>query len=394
MTTPRINPIETLRLSSRDKRRLVQQINQNSRTVPSQMERRSLRVEFNVGHVVVSITHPNRQNTAYSVAPRNLSRRGIAFIHGQFIYVNSPCMVMMPMLDGRWANIAGKVVGCRHLSGLLHEISVAFKQDIELSQFVTLTDDQKVRLDREHRQRLTPADAAPSPSDAVRQGMVVVDDAASRRLVALWLQQLGFETMDAQPEDVEAWVKQRGFDLVIVDLMADKGKGDRVIRKLAASGFKGNILAISANGSEHAKSEATKAGAGAFLEMPFTLLTLQETIDALAKHDVDKTARGDGEPLFSSTTTDPQMRPLVEEFVSTLSEHARELGDAFKSHDQDGVLRICRRLKGTGGGYGFEPITEAAKLAILSLEAQEHDLQQIKQRVDELVALLHRARAT
>src|SRR5690606_9802263 len=123
MNPRRVGPIETIRLSERDRRRLVEQMNGNSKSVPSQMDRRSLRVDFNLAQLAVTITHPNRQVVTYNVMPRNLSRRGIGFIHGQFIYVDSPCDVLLPSRDSTcWVPISGKVVGCRHLSGLLHEV--------------------------------------------------------------------------------------------------------------------------------------------------------------------------------------------------------------------------------------------------------------------------------
>ncbi len=392
MSARRINPIETIHLSARDKRRLVSEINQNSKTVPAQMDRRSLRVEFNVGQLVVTITHPNRHVAAYSVAPRNLSRRGIAFIHGQFIYVDSPCTVMMPTRDGKWVNVTGKVVGCRHLSGLLHEVSVAFKEDIDLTAFIDLTAEQQQRIDLEISRRLTPTDAR-TPSDAVRQAMLVIDDMAVRRLVKLWLHQLGFEAAEVEPQDVERWTHERGFDLVVIDMLADVGKGDRLIRKLTAAGFKGHIMAVSADGHDRQRGEAMKAGAEAFLEMPFTHLALQEAIDALAKKP-PHAAEAQPEALYPSMTVDPLMRPLLEEFVGTLNDSASQLGEALKGHDQAGMLRLCRRLKGSGGGYGFEPISESAKLALLALEAEQHNLSDIKDRVNELIALLQRARAS
>lgn len=401
MSVKQNRPIETIHLSLRDRRKVIEQINSTSRSVPAQLERRGLRVEFNVGQIIVNITHPNRHVAAYNVVPRNLARRGVAFIHGQFLYVNSACEALLPMLNGKWATVSGRVVACRHLAGLMHEVCVAFHAPIGLREFVQLTPEQSRRIEREIALgRGGSAEATePMPSDKVRSALAVIEDRSTRQLVMLWLEQLGFEVRAAASGQEAAQIMQSsGSDLVVVDLMIDQDKGERIIRKLKSAGYRGLIIAISADGRDIVNRQAMEAGAGACLEMPSTLASLQQTIerltDAAARDQAaaDAPAPDQSPPLFTTLSHDPGLRPLIEEFVGTLGQTARELSDAVRHADLPRAQRLCRQLKGVGGSLGFEPITAAARLAALSMEKEDADLKLVQARVAELVDLLQRAR--
>lgn len=395
-----MKPIQTIRLSPRDRRRVMDEINSRSRAVPAQMDRRSMRVDYNVGQVVVTVVHPNRHASAYSVVPRNLSRRGLAVVHGQYVYVGSPCQIMMPRRDGRWVNLEGKVVACRHLGGLMHEVSMAFAKPIDLAQFVELSEDQQKRVEREIAGKVTDT-GLDAGGDRVRHVLIAMEDAAAQQLIGLWLEQSGFVATRCPVAQVERRVMEQGYDLIVVDASTPCGTAGRTIRQLTQAGFKGLILAVSVEDNPSVREQCK--GAGAFLEMPFTREALQEAVAGLASHrdaGADEGAAGAGtaaaqpqaEPLYSTLAADAQMQPLLNEFVTGLSQFVKGLQNAARSPDLDTLRALCLKLKGTGAGYGFEPITQAARLAIASLDAEHADVAAVKAKVDELVTLLQRAK--
>ena len=141
MHQPDSQPIETLRLSDRDKHRLVQAIElKNAR--PVQNERRSLRVSCPDLEVEVTVMNPSGQSVRLSVVPRNLARGGLAFVHGRFVYPDSRVYIKMKEMSGELVQLSGEIARCRHVAGIVHEVSIRFDETIELTKFVELTDKQ------------------------------------------------------------------------------------------------------------------------------------------------------------------------------------------------------------------------------------------------------------
>lgn len=58
--------------------------------------------------------------------------------------------------------------------------------------------------------------------------------------------------------------------------------------------------------------------------------------------------------------TDPSFRILVGRFVSGLPERLAQLQAAAQEGRREEVQRLAHQLKGAGGGYGFEQLTEPA----------------------------------
>lgn len=101
-------PIETIRLSARDKQKLIDYVEHSGKKTVEN-ERRALRVDFQGRKVLVVITNSQGQRVRHSVLPRNLSRRGLAFVHGRFVYPDSRCHVTLPMQNGKWWAVEGVV---------------------------------------------------------------------------------------------------------------------------------------------------------------------------------------------------------------------------------------------------------------------------------------------
>ena len=98
-------------------------------------------------------------------------------------------------------------------------------------------------------------------------------------------------------------------------------------------------------------------------------------------------------PLISTFADDAEILELVEEFVDTLPAHVEELETALAQADLETLVSLAHQLKGTGGGFGFGPITDAAG----GLEAAARDADDpgaLIGLVDALVTLCRRARAT
>jgi hypothetical protein len=57
---------------------------------------------------------------------RNISAGGLAFLHRQALAVGQELEVDIPLLDRQVLCVEARVVRCRHVKGMVHEIGVEF----------------------------------------------------------------------------------------------------------------------------------------------------------------------------------------------------------------------------------------------------------------------------
>jgi HPt (histidine-containing phosphotransfer) domain-containing protein len=66
------------------------------------------------------------------------------------------------------------------------------------------------------------------------------------------------------------------------------------------------------------------------------------------------------DPIRSVYENDPDMLEIVREFAAELPARANELENTLSSGDLKALKTLAHQLKGAGGGYGFNPITDTA----------------------------------
>ncbi len=382
-------PIETLRISDRDKQKLVNTVNESSGKQVDR-ERRALRVQYTEAKAVLTLHVESGGSTRLAVVPRNLSRRGLAFVHGRFIYTGTRCEVMLKTLADEWVAIQGVVRNCRHISGIVHEIAVVFDEAIDLSDFVRLSSEEEMI----HLQELA-ADLPESAAEAVKQvagSVLVVDDfPTDRKLFGLWLSRAGFEAKPASDaKEARRHIDEDNYDLAVIDLRLGGEDGLALIRTLRACGFSAPIIAVSASDAPDLEADATSAGASMFLGKPFTADQLLDATETLL--GVDLSNEANQQPIYSTISDDEEMKPLLTEFVRGLGGYIHKLKTANAHNDLETLEGILHVLKGAGSGYGYDAITEQAGATIKSLRSEDDGLEKAKQQVNALIRVLNRVK--
>lgn len=137
--------LDTLDLSPRDRERLINSMNQMAARPFNAACRRRLRVDFNhAPPVVLKLIEQDGTDLRFTVQPRNLSRWGIAVIHGRFIYPETVCLVAIPTRSRTYTVHQAVVRQCRHVKGTVHEVSLVFAEALKLDDYVELDEEQRV----------------------------------------------------------------------------------------------------------------------------------------------------------------------------------------------------------------------------------------------------------
>lgn len=109
------------------------------------------------------------------------------------------------------------------------------------------------------------------------------------------------------------------------------------------------------------------------------------------------TPRGSGAdvPIRSEFAGDPDMVELVQVFVAEMPKRAEALRSCISDGRLEDLKRAAHQLKGAGGGYGFETVSQvAASLESGVLRALENggnaDIEGLRKQVDDLIDVLKR----
>ncbi len=238
--------------------------------------------------------------------------------------------------------------------------------------------------------------------------LLAEDGPDNRQYLALVLSSAGAEVTTAEDGqialDVAAQAQQDGtpFDLILMDMQMPNLNGYAASTRLRDQGFNGPIIALTAHAMAGERARCLAAGCDDFATKPIDRFKLLK----IAADTMNKPTRGGkavdqssststnpssgGGPLYSEYADDPDMTELVEMFVCDLPERVEQIERSIQDSDLTSLKDLAHQLKGAAGGYGFSPITEAA--AVVEKQTKEEaGLDQIKQSVDELLSLCHRA---
>ncbi len=391
MTHRAEKPIETLRLSAEQKQRLVAHVNQSYQK-PVPQERRSPRVPFLAKGAIIAVRQPNGNLSRHAVLTRNLSSGGLSFMVGRFVYHNSPAEVILPMLDGRGMIIAGRVVRCRLFEGIIHECAVMFDEPLDINLFVNANSSPPVAGASD----INLADEArnvPEAFPVIKPMVLIVDDFKNdRRLFCLWMEKLGFQTLEAHNiASAEKLISEYNVEMALINRKLGNEDGLNLVKKMRSDGFGGPILVASADDDQAFRIHARGAGADEYMTKPFDQLDLKLAIDRLFTPGEAKPQPNT--PIRSDLADNEAMKPLLRDFVAGLGQTADQLDEADPDQDRDAIISLCRQLKGSGSGYGFPQISKLALLVLDQLDSEQGNVDALERVVMELTTTLRRVSA-
>ena len=145
--------------------------------------------------------------------------------------------------------------------------------------------------------------------------LIVDDDPNITASLVERLEAQGFEIQTAASGQ-EALEKAREVpDLILLDLQMPKGDGFFVLKGLERSGIESTVIVITAHGSIQKAVEAMRLGAYDFIEKPFDVALINESIKRGLEHarlKRQKEALEDAMPRSGFIASDPCMQPVID----------------------------------------------------------------------------------
>lgn len=367
--------VDTLRLSERAAMAVFSQLDENGGVSSSAELRQDERVTYHrQDGLVVEMTHPGGSRAYYIVRPRNLSRNGLAFLHGGFVYTDTATVVMLIRSDGRRVRVPGRVLRCRHVRGNIHEIGLRFDEPIRMSDFVAGYRDEA----EDQRTRTT-------PDQHFLGRVMVIDDAIDDRdILGFWLGDMGLKTkLHGDLKQARKQLQISMVDLVLVDSELENESAGRILRHLRATGYPGPVVAITSDDDPALMDQLVETGYGAVLTKPVGWQDLAMLLSCYLRRS--ERVETHGEYLLSQLWANHQLRPLIRQFLGRLLDHCDQIERAITENAEQSI-KLCRDLKGTSGNYGYPTISAKADELARRLQDQS-GLNEVKQSMTQLHAL-------
>jgi response regulator of citrate/malate metabolism len=312
-----------LQLSDREYADLLRRLDAKSVDVPTDL-RNAPRHPWPLADVELVIEHPSGGAARFLVYARNISRTGIAILHGGYVHAGSPCRLALENRDGKRMLVRGKVRYCRLITGSCHEVGIGFASELDLRQL-------RMPIRDDHGESVEGHASACALRGAVLLAEPFVPDLLllKHRLSAVGLEIHEASTFGAALDTV----RLRKIDIVLSGFDVTTDEGLRWLGQMREVGFTRPIMVLSADTDNAAMYKALTNGATEIVARPYHLNLLLALMECYLGYE-------------------PRPAPVLSSISGTYSERRLEE-----------LAELCDQVKGSGCAYGFDHLTAAAILA-------------------------------
>jgi CheY-like chemotaxis protein len=353
MTSALANLVRTIRLDEAQLKTLFDRLDARADGADAREHQRFL---YRHKIILVRIEQPGDGEPTNFVCPtRNVSRGGLACLHGGYIHVGSAVVAHLRTTRGGFDGIPGFVARCEHVRGNIHDVGIRFDYWIDPARYC---------------------------HEAVRyQALMLVPDKTAADALRRVLDELSCNVAVAEsPNQLMDLVGGGIYDLIVVDVSAGGEESVAAIRALRERGATDPVMAAHAAPTDDVRARLLSAGCDHVFALPIDPAAVAGVVKPLLSA-----------PIHSTLKTDRRTEAVLSTFLKSLPRKMRELERAAVAGDNrlSALLHSFRQLTVS---LGFDSIAgEAESIARLAGSAPEAAV--LRAGVANLAALCRRMRS-
>ncbi|MGJ8680638.1 ATP-binding protein [Paraglaciecola sp.] len=208
------------------------------------------------------------------------------------------------------------------------------------------------------KQRLQPKVEVPQLEGHI---LCVDDNEDNRQLVAYLVNKTGADLSLAENGRQAITLSQNTpFDLVLMDMQMPEMDGLQATKKLLEQGFEAPIIMLTANVDSKSKKEVIDAGAREHFAKPIDT----QSFYALLTQYLGRDDKFEDQAI----PVNAQFDELIENYRSSFAEKLSSIQQAVDIKDWPEISKMMHNLKGSAGSYGFQVLSDLAKLVEEKIE--------------------------
>ncbi|MDU0352775.1 ATP-binding protein [Paraglaciecola aquimarina] len=195
------------------------------------------------------------------------------------------------------------------------------------------------------------------------------DNDDNRQLVAYLIHKTGAK-LTLVNDGVEAVTATQvtHFDLILMDMQMPEMDGIHATEAIVKNGFNGPIIMLTANVDSTSKKQIMQAGAKEHFSKPIHTESFYQMLDkylgetsSLSENDILGT-----EPVSS------EFEQLIENYRASFANKLAIIDVALKNENWPEIKALMHNLKGSAGSYGFQVLSDLAKLVEEHIELENY----------------------
>jgi signal transduction histidine kinase/CheY-like chemotaxis protein/HPt (histidine-containing phosphotransfer) domain-containing protein len=229
--------------------------------------------------------------------------------------------------------------------------------------------------------------------------LLAEDGKDNQRFISAMLRKAGVNVVLARNGRVAVEkALSESFDLILMDMQMPELDGYAATSQLRARGYSPPIIALTAHAMAEDRAKCIQAGCTDYLKKPIDRKLLIETVARYVKQSQSDqkgasplAAASSSDELVSTCEGDPVMADVLPEFIANLPNEVASLKGFLNDQNLADLREAVHQLKGAGGCYGFQSLSDAAELAERNLILNA-PVENIKSEIDSLIALIQTVR--
>jgi len=200
--------------------------------------------------------------------------------------------------------------------------------------------------------------------------LVAEDNADNRLLIRRYLTRMGIDVLLAENgRQAVSMAMREPVDLVLMDQHMPEMDGPEVTKLLRQTGFNRPILAFTASDDKKEYGMMMEAGCNGIVDKP---VHHDQLYKVLSEH-LSAATSYEAESSNDDPWKDPDILPIVQQFVQGIPQRLILMKDSFEEKDWDKLRGLAHQVKGTAGSLGFPDLTVDAKHLEMALRNKELD---------------------
>jgi signal transduction histidine kinase/DNA-binding response OmpR family regulator len=205
--------------------------------------------------------------------------------------------------------------------------------------------------------------------------LVAEDNAANQEYIQGVLQEYGLQvTSVSDGESALEKCLSNAFDLVLLDLNMPNASGYEVVSTLISMSYAIPCYALTADNSVESKAKCIESGFVGLLSKPIEKKDIEKVFREHLKSIKNKKSIRQAKKSLKICNEGSSSENLKIKFTDSLVEILAELEKARSDNDWSIIQSIAHQIKGAGGSFGYNSLTELSKNLSKELEFKlNHD---------------------